>query len=146
MKVLVLLTLGLALGKISVQSPNEMKDLFSTEESSVTTSYANFGIIPYGHSIKGRIYYDPTNPLGCDTFGEFDFNYNQRKSEIIPIIIVQRGECSFVKKVWNIEWAGGKAGIVVDDKMEDVQYVIMSDDGTGSGIRIPSMLIGKSDG
>lgn len=30
--------------------------------------------------------------------------------------------------------------------MEDVQYVIMSDDGTGSGIRIPSMLIGKSDG
>jgi len=35
---------------------------------------------------------------------------------------------------------------VIDDKAEDVQYVIMSDDGTGSGIRIPSMLIGKEDG
>ena len=65
---------------------------------------------------------------------------------MIPIILVKRGECSFVKKVRNIERAGGKAGVVVDDKMEDVQYVIMSDDGTGSGIRIPSMLIGRSDG
>lgn len=35
---------------------------------------------------------------------------------------------------------------MIDDKVEDVQYVIMSDDGTGSGIRIPSMLIGKEDG
>jgi hypothetical protein len=37
-------------------------------------------------------------------------------------------------KVRNIESAGGKVGIVVDEKTEDVQYVIMSDDGTGSGI------------
>jgi hypothetical protein len=53
---------------------------------------------------------------------------------VIPIILVKRGECSFVKKVRNIERIGGKVGIVVDDKIEDVQYVIMSDDGTGSGI------------
>lgn len=59
---------------------------------------------------------------------------------------MERGGCSFVKKVRNIEHAGGHAGIVVDTKFEDVQYVIMSDDGTGSGIRIPSMLIGKNDG
>ena len=84
--------------------------------------------------------------MGCDAFGEFDFNFNEKKSEIIPIIVVKIGECSFVKKVRNIEWAGGKAGIVVDDKIEDIQYIIMSDDGTGSGIRIPSMLIGRSDG
>jgi len=41
--------------------------------------------------------------LGCDAFGEFDFNFNEKKSEIIPIIVVKRGECSFVKKVRNIE-------------------------------------------
>lgn len=63
-----------------------------------------------------------------------------------PIIIVKRGTCSFVTKVRNIEHAGGRAAIVVDDKFEDVQYVIMSDDGTGGGIRIPSMLVGKGDG
>ena len=137
---------ALAFAKITVQSPNEMKSLFSSQNSSLTTSYANFGIIPYGHSIKGRIYYDPTNPLGCEHFGDFDFSFNSKKSEVIPIILVKRGECSFVKKIWNIERVGGKVGIVVDDKIEDVQYVIMSDDGTGSGIRIPSMLVGRSDG
>jgi hypothetical protein len=117
-----------------MQSPAELKNLFTSDNGSVATSYANFGIIPYGQSIKGRIFFDPNNPLGCKTFGEFDFNYNYKKSEVIPIIIVKRGECSFVMKVRNIESAGGKVGIVVDEKTEDVQYVIMSDDGTGSGI------------
>jgi hypothetical protein len=37
-------------------------------------------------------------------------------------------------------------GIVVDDKNEVIENVLMSDDGTGGGIRIPSMLIGKNDG
>jgi len=39
---------------------------------------------------------------------------------ILPIIVVKRGDCSFVKKVRNIERAGGQAGIVIDDKIEDV--------------------------
>jgi hypothetical protein len=30
--------------------------------------------------------------------------------------------------------------------LEEVKYVIMSDDGTGVGISIPSMLIGKTEG
>jgi hypothetical protein len=33
--------------------------------------------------------------------------------------------------------------VVVDNNLEDVKNVIMGDDGTGTGIRIPSMLIGK---
>lgn len=34
----------------------------------------------------------------------------------------------------------------MDNKREDVTTVIMSDDGTGTGIKIPSLLIGKNDG
>lgn len=143
--ILVLLT-SLVLCKIAVKSPEDLINAFSDRNQSITTSYANFGIIPYGKSLKGRIYYDPSNANGCNTFGDFDYNWNDTKSSIIPIIVVKRGDCSFVKKVRNIERAGGQAGIVIDDKTEDVQYVIMSDDGTGSGIRIPSMLIGKEDG
>jgi len=38
-------------------------------------------------------------------------------------------------------------GIVIDNnEVEDVKNIVMSDDGTGAGIRIPSMLISKSDG
>jgi hypothetical protein len=36
--------------------------------------------------------------------------------------------------------------VIIDDSFEDVSKVIMSDDGTGTGIRIPAMLIGKREG
>ena len=36
--------------------------------------------------------------------------------------------------------------IIVDPVQEDISQVILSDDGTGAGIRIPSMLISKSSG
>ena len=64
-----------------------------------------------------------------------------------PIFLVDRGGCTFVTKVRNIEKAGGSLAVIIDDKdFEDARNVIMSDDGTGAGIRIPSMLISKSDG
>jgi hypothetical protein len=51
-----------------------------------------------------------------------------------------------VKKVRNMENIGVAVAIIIDDSEEDIDGVIMSDDGTGGGIRIPSMLIGKTDG
>jgi hypothetical protein len=45
-----------------------------------------------------------------------------------------------------MENIGVAVAIIVDDSEEDIENVIMSDDGTGGGIRIPSMLIGKTDG
>jgi hypothetical protein len=48
--------------------------------------------------------------------------------------------------VRNAEKAGASLVVVVDERVEDVTGVIMSDDGTGTGIRIPSMLIGKDSG
>lgn len=45
-----------------------------------------------------------------------------------------------------MENAGVAAGIVVDNHNENITQILMSDDGTGGGIRIPSMLIGKSEG
>ena len=62
------------------------------------------------------------------------------------ILLMDRGECSFVTKVRNAERAGASLVVVVDNKVENITNVIMGDDGTGVGIRIPSMLIGKSDG
>lgn len=61
--------------------------------------------------------------------------------------MVDRGSCHFVNKVLNIQKFGGILGIIVDDKeFEDPDHLIMSDDGTGKAVRIPSFLIGKSDG
>jgi len=45
-----------------------------------------------------------------------------------------------------MEAIGVAVAIIVDDTSEDIENIIMSDDGTGGGIRIPSMLISKDDG
>lgn len=65
---------------------------------------------------------------------------------LTPIFLVDRGNCSFVTKVRNIEKAGGSLAVIIDDSDTDIRDIIMSDDGTGAGIRIPSMLISKKDG
>ena len=61
------------------------------------------------------------------------------------ILLVDRGECTFVTKVRNAERAGASLVVVIDNVFENITNVIMGDDGTGTGIRIPSMLIGKDD-
>jgi hypothetical protein len=73
---------------------------------------------------------------------------SERKGSIItPFAIATRGNCSFVTKVRNMEEVGVAVGIVIDEyEGENINSIIMSDDGTGAGIRIPSMLISKTDG
>lgn len=45
-----------------------------------------------------------------------------------------------------MENLGVAVSIIIDNRPEMIDEILMSDDGTGGGIRIPSMLIGKSDG
>lgn len=59
---------------------------------------------------------------------------------------MERGDCHFVTKVRNAALNGAALAIIIDNKNEEIEGVIMSDDGTGAGIRIPSVLIGNSDG
>ena len=61
-------------------------------------------------------------------------------------MIARRGECSFVQKVRNMENIGVAVSIIIDNRPEMIDEILMSDDGTGGGIRIPSMLIGSNDG
>lgn len=45
-----------------------------------------------------------------------------------------------------MENIGVAVGIIIDNQEENVDGIIMSDDGTGGGLKIPSMLISKKDG
>ena len=60
--------------------------------------------------------------------------------------MVDRGNCTFVSKIKNIELIGGKLGIVVDNKKELTENLIMADDGAGSSVHIPSFIIRNSSG
>lgn len=84
--------------------------------------------------------------MACNEYDYHLVNEVKRNHDLTPFFISNRGNCSFVQKVRNMENLGGAVGIVVDDHNENIEGVLMSDDGTGGGIRIPSMLIGKGDG
>ena len=77
---------------------------------------------------------------------EFSFGTDDRMSHNAPFMVADRGSCSLVTKVRNMERAGAAIGIVVNNNDLDVSKLVMSDDGTGNGIQIPSVLIGKRDG
>ena len=50
--------------------------------------------------------------------------------------------CTFVQRTRNVAHSGGALAVIIDNKAELTRNVIMSDDGTGAGLQIPSMLIG----
>ncbi len=60
------------------------------------------------------------------------------------IALIDRGTCTFVTKVRNVQNAGAVAAIVANN-VSDTPFV-MADDGTGRDIDIPSVMIGLSDG
>ena len=60
--------------------------------------------------------------------------------------MVDRGSCTFVNKVRNVQKLGGALALIVDNSDEDINKVIMNDDGTGSDIYIPAIMISKQDG
>ena len=60
--------------------------------------------------------------------------------------MIDRGGCSFVTKSRNVAHAGGAMAVVIDTRDEIADNILMSDDGTGSSITIPSMLIGYRHG
>jgi extracellular elastinolytic metalloproteinase len=62
-----------------------------------------------------------------------------------PIVMADRGNCTFVTKVRNIEKIGVKLAIICDNKQEFSENVIMGDDGSGGSVNIPSFIIRKQD-
>ena len=149
MKTLILLSLILAIGfsKLVVYHPRTLRNKVDPIAGVIGSSLANFGNIPYGHSIIGNLWYDPDNANGCEDFKIEITGAGDPDAEASPIVLVKRGECPFVKKVRNIEHAGGALAVIIDNKPgEMVENVIMIDDGSGNGINIPSMLISTKDG
>jgi hypothetical protein len=130
------------MGKLILYSPPDLKTSLGNE-GEIFASMADFGHIPYGHTIVGQVVHISKNEYGwysfANTLKDFD--------DPTPIVIVKRGECSFVQKVRNIEHGGGKLAIIVDEvNSENVKFVTMVNDGTGNGIIIPSVLINKDPG
>jgi len=128
-------------GRLKIMSPDSLVSQF--KDGIIEAEYANFGYIPYGQTIMGRMHYHKSNANACEEFDLDDKTELERSADLSPFFLAKRGDCSFVQKVRNMENIGVAVGIIIDNTFEEPSHVAMADDGTGGGIRIPSMLISK---
>jgi len=140
-----------------LRAPKELQSTFISKykfeiftfniDGTIKTGLANFGKISYGHKMEGYLLYDVNNEqnqYGCEKFDK----YTEENPAIgdSPFIILKKGLCSVTRKVINVEKAGGHAAIIINDKDEPPEQMFLADDGQGSDISIPAVLIGSTDG
>lgn len=99
---------------------------------------ANYGFIPYGRNLVGNLHY-ANNTDACSPIVSFS-------SEKTPILLIERGNCTFVTKTHYAELGGAKMAIIIDSVEENEDRIIMIDDGFGSNIHIPTVMVEKEDG
>lgn len=128
--------------RLKIMSPMSLHNKFA--DGYIEASYANFGYIPYGQTIMGKVSWDKEHFELCEPLEEG--TKVSRTDDLSPVMIANRGDCSFVQKVRNMEKMGVSVGIIIDNTNESIDNLVMSDDGTGQGIRIPSMIISQKDG
>jgi len=96
--------------------------------------------IPFNSTFRDPIALVMAEPTcGCGSLRNFeDIEGN--------IVLMERGECSFVSKTIRAQEAGAVAAIITDEDIEnDELYISMVDDQTGRKVTIPSgFLLGKN--
>jgi hypothetical protein len=80
--------------------------------------------------------------------GELEYKWESTvDSDKNHIVMVDRGDCSFVQKARNVQKAGGHVALIINNEANvKPETVLMVDDGTGSDILIPAILISREDG
>jgi hypothetical protein len=133
---------------VFIFSPDSLRYQFEGRyhQGLIKSSLANFGNPPYGTLMLGRVFVPRDDQaLACDPLKPIDW-VGDPDIDNSPILLVDRGGCSFDIKVRNAQNIGARAVVIVDNIDEDPDRVIMSDSGAVGNLYIPSLLISKSDG
>ena len=104
---------------------------------------SSFGKVPYGHSIMGAVKI-PYPETGCGNNVRVDFD----SSKNMPLIImVVRGECSFLEKVLNAQALKASLVIIVDNVNEEMtQLLPWTENAPLLDVHTPSIIIEKTSG
>jgi len=117
---------------------------------------ALFGIPSYRSVRTGiLIYGTPDNHLGCDPFKPelnpdwkaiLDASASSYAASVV--LLIDRGNCTFVQKVRNAEFSDGRViSVIFVDHQGDIGLPYIADDnGHGQRLTVPSMLISYDDG
>jgi len=134
--------------RLSVFAPNELRENFPAPKHDMHYITAHFGHIPYGKTLMGNLYY-ATPHDGCSYLNRTNMNWHDSQENDpsnVPIVFIDRGNCTFVTKTKMAQLIGAKMVIIADNKDgENITNIIMADDGHGSTLNIPTIMIAKGD-
>ena len=115
--------------EIDIWGPPQLKNLYRSKSSQY--SIANFGVVPYGHTIIGTV--KRAVPLdGCSDLKSIQ---NSSKEGAL-ILMVVRGTCHFAEKVINAQKIGAAMVIIVDDHKEDVHSIMPVERGRNTLVQV----------
>jgi len=96
------------------------------------------------------LYYDLSNneeDYACNPLQTSAYAFKASQNDYYPIVMVDRGNCNFVTKARNVQKIGGLFALIINNNEDDdIDQLIMADDGSGSDIYIPTVMIYKNDG
>lgn len=149
-----------ASSQVRVISPKWVVEQFPETKGRIKGSTATFGAPFYGDRVLGRLIwakslngqaYCKDDDYTVPAQEEIPEGSESGRPQLINIIMVRRGQCSFTNKVKIAYGKGAHAVIIVDQEdspltAKDLQQIIVADDGYGDKITIPSVLISKEEG
>ncbi|KAE8687695.1 Vacuolar-sorting receptor 1 [Hibiscus syriacus] len=144
-----------AIGSCGARFVVEKNSLRLTSPEKIKGTYGsaigNFGIPQYGGSMAGTVVYPKDNQKACKAFDEFGISFQSKPGALPTFVLVDRGDCFFSLKVWNVQKAGASAVLVADDIEEPLITMDTPEKDSASAryienITIPSALIQKTFG
>ncbi|MBA0791653.1 hypothetical protein Gohar_016221, partial [Gossypium harknessii] len=109
------------------------------------------GYLNMGGSMAGVVVYPKENQKACKSFDDFGISFKSKPGSLPTFVLVDRGDCFFALKVWNVQQAGASAVLVADDIEEALITMDNPEEDSSSAkyienITIPSALIEKTFG
>lgn len=130
----------LTIQKVHIWEPSALRSLYKNKNFEY--SIANFGTVPYGHSVYGTVF-EGTPLDGCSDLKPLKWDKNSGTL----IVYLERGNCHFAQKVLNAQKIGAGLVIIGDTNEEDVHKILPIERTTElmNKIRVPSILVQKED-
>ena len=142
-------TLTLLAFALAALLPQRASALEILQPANVSGTYASteamFGTPRYGSSLVAQLVYFPSDANGCVPYNRKDLDHLAPGSQPVIVLVERGGGCTFVQKVRDVEYMGRAQAVVVFDNRQEHAFA-MADDGTGSDIKIPSVMVKYSVG
>ena len=132
--------------ELSIIGPSDLNSQYANRPIDIVfrkiSDTSNFYV--HGEVIFENITQEHT---ACQDLGVLPTNTNQNQySENFKILLAYIGNCPIFQKARNAQSAGASMLVLINNNDQNISYVILDDDNSGTDIKIPVGLISLSNG